>query len=260
MSFPIIIYEGRRTLWATEDIHQQNSSFHLEYSYNFAERNLSWTARILGEQALHANPTPQIRLWCILLNFPRDHVSRKVEEGVVGRKWGFLWLVYLNHNSLEEVPYEAHHIPVSRQPPRCFTEEYALTMTTMLCPQDSPFWSRDHRAIPIESSEINSHPRLPINANQIKWFKTHILFLDFDWCPIEVMLTLHFKWTSIGSLEWIALPSHSSLMKCEAFYLRKGWVERCSFPSWPKLGIIHLAHRVTCWRSLNAKYDRQLYS
>ena len=30
---------------------------------------------------------PQIRLWCIFLNFPRDHVSRKVEEGVVGRKW-----------------------------------------------------------------------------------------------------------------------------------------------------------------------------
>ena len=59
------------------------------------------------------------------------------------------------------------------------------------------------------------------------------------------MLTLHFKWTSIGSLEWIALPSHSSLMKCKAFYLRKGWVERCSFPSWPKLGIVCLAHRVT---------------
>ena len=127
-------------------------------------------------------------------------------------------------------------------------------------PQDSPFWSRDHRDIPIESSEINSHPRLPINANQIKWFKTHILFLDFDWCPIKVMLTLNFKWTSIGSLRWIALPTHSSLMKCEAFYLRKGWVERCSFPSWPKFGIIHLAHRVTCWRSLNVKYDRQLYS
>jgi len=56
---------------------------------------------------------------------------------------------------------------------------------------------------------------------------------------------LHFKLTSIGSLGWIALPSHSSLMKCEAFYLRKGWVERCSFPSWPKLGIVCLAHRVT---------------
>ena len=157
----------------------------------------------------------------------------------------FLWLVYLNHNSLEEVLYEAHHIPVSRQPPRCFTEEYALTMTTMLCPQDSPFWSRDHRDILIKSSEINLHPRFPINANQIKWFKTHILFLDFDWCPIKFMLTLHFKWTSIGSLGWIALPSHSSLMKCEAFYLRKGWVERCSFPSLPELRIVHLAHRVT---------------
>ena len=109
------------------------------------------------------------------------------------------------------------------------------------------FWSRDHKDIPIELSEINSHsnPWFPIDANQIKWFKTHILFLDFDWCPIEVMRTLHFKWTSIGSLGWIALPSHSSLMKHEAFYLRKGWVEWCPFPSLPKLGIVHLAHRVT---------------
>ena len=59
------------------------------------------------------------------------------------------------------------------------------------------------------------------------------------------MLTLHFKWNSIGSSGWIAFPSHSSLMKCMAFYLRKGWVERCSLPSWPKLGIVRSAHRVT---------------
>ena len=104
-----------------------------------------------------------------------------------------------------------------------------------------------HRAIPIESSEINSpsYPRLPIEANQIKWFKTHILFLDFDWWHIEVMLNHHFKWTSIENLGWIALPPYSSLMKCEAFYLRRGWVEINSFPSWPKLRIVHLAHRVT---------------
>ena len=67
----------------------------------------------------------------------------------------------------------------------------------------------------------------------------------FDWCPIEVMLTLHFKWTSIGSLGWIALPSHSSLMKCKASYLRRGWVKRNSFPSLPELRIIPMAHRVT---------------
>jgi hypothetical protein len=101
--------------------------------------------------------------------------------------------------------------------------------------------------MPMKLSETNSHsyPQFLIGANQIKWFKTHILFLDFDWCPIEVMLTLHFKWTSFGSLRWIASPSHSSLMKCEAFYLRKGRAERCSCPSWAKLRILHLAHRVT---------------
>ena len=84
------------------------------------------------------------------------------------------------------------------------------------------FWSRDHKDIPIESIEINSHsnPWLPIDANQIKWFKIHILFLDFDWCPIEVMFTLHFKWTSIGSLGWIAWPP------CKASILRRGWVEK----------------------------------
>ena len=56
---------------------------------------------------------------------------------------------------------------------------------------------------------------------------------------------VHASWTSIGSLGWIALPPRSSLMKCEAFHLRRGWVERNSFPSWPELGIVHLAHRVT---------------
>ena len=48
--------------------------------------------------------------------------------------------------------------------------------------------------VPIESSEINSHsyPRISIDANQIKWIKVHFLILDFDWCPIEVLFTLHF--------------------------------------------------------------------
>jgi len=133
---------------------------------------------------------------------------------------------------------------VSRQPLRCFHRGICLDLDhRIISPWGSPFWSRDHRAIPIKSSKINSHsiPRLPIDANQIKWFETHILFLDFDWCPIEVMFTLHFKWTSIGNLGWIALPSHSSLIKCEAFYLRKGRVERYSFSSWSELRIVPVA-------------------
>ena len=79
-------------------------------------------------------------------------------------------------------------------------------------------------ALPIESSEIKSHsyPRLTIDANQIKWIKVHFLILDFDWCPIEVMYTIPIKWTSIGSLGWFALPPRTSLMKCEASYLRRG--------------------------------------
>jgi hypothetical protein len=40
------------------------------------------------KRALHANPTTQIPL-CYLLNFPRDHVSVEVEEGVVGRRGSF---------------------------------------------------------------------------------------------------------------------------------------------------------------------------
>jgi hypothetical protein len=104
----------------------------------------------------------------------------------------------------------------------------------------------------IESSEPKSHscPRLPIYAYRIKWFKTHILFLDFDWCLIEVTFTLHIIWTSIGSLGWIAEPPHSSWMKCEAFHQRRGWVERNSFPSWPELRIVLMAHRVTHHLSL----------
>ena len=44
---------------------------------------------------------------------------------------------------------------------------------------------------------------------------------------------VHASWTSIGSLGWIAFPPRSSLMKCKASYLRRGWVEINSFPSWP---------------------------
>jgi len=103
------------------------------------------------------------------------------------------------------------------------------------------FRSRDHRDIAIESREMNLHsnPQFLIDANQIKWFKIHILFLDFDWCPIEVMITLHFKWTSIASLGWIALSP------CKAFILMRGWDEKYSFPSWSELRIIPMAHRVT---------------
>ena len=101
--------------------------------------------------------------------------------------------------------------------------------------------------MPIELSEPNSHsyPRLLFDANQIKWFKIHILLLDFDWCPIEVTITLHIICTSIGNLGWIALSPHSSLMKRKAFHLRRGWVERNSFPSGPELRIVHTTHRVT---------------
>ena len=56
---------------------------------------------------------------------------------------------------------------------------------------------------------------------------------------------VHASWTSIGNLGWIALPPRSSLMKCEASYLRQGWVERSSFLPWPELRILHSAHRVT---------------
>ena len=76
----------------------------------------------------------------------------------------------------------------------------------------------------------HSNPRLLINANPIKWFKTHILFLDFDWCPIEVMFTLPIKWTSTGTLGWIALPPHSSLMKCKDSYLRRGELKETHLP------------------------------
>ena len=99
----------------------------------------------------------------------------------------------------------------------------------------------------IESSETNSlaYPRLLIDANQIKWCKIHILSLDFDWCPIEVTITLRIICTSVGSLGCIALWSHSSLMKHKAFHLRRGWVERNSFTSGSEFGIVHMAHRVT---------------
>ena len=94
--------------------------------------------------------------------------------------------------------------------------------------------------VPCSFQNSHSNPRLPIDANQIKWFKTHILFLDFNWCPIEVMLTLHFKWTSVGSFGWIAWPP------CKASILRRGWVEKkYSIPSWFKLRIVPMAHRVT---------------
>ena len=95
---------------------------------------------------------------------------------------------------------------------------------------DSSFGQGIIGAMPIESSETNSlsYPRLLVDANQIKWFETHF-FLDFDWCPIEVTITLYIIYTSIWRLGWIALP-HSSLMQHEAFHLRRGWAERILSP------------------------------
>ena len=94
-------------------------------------------------------------------------------------------------------------------------------------PLDSSFGQGIIGVVPIKSSETNSHyyPWLSIDASRIKWFKIHILLLDFDWCPIEVTVTLHIVWTSFGSLGWIALP-------CEVSLLRKGWVET-HFPQDP---------------------------
>ena len=49
---------------------------------------------------------PQIRLWCIFLNFPRDHVSRKVEEGVVGRKW----VIFYDSSISTTTPWKRYHM------------------------------------------------------------------------------------------------------------------------------------------------------
>ena len=65
------------------------------------------------------------------------------------------------------------------------------------------------------------------NSHLVPWF----------WL-IQVMFTLHFKWTSIGSLGWIALPP------CKAFILWRGCVEKYSFSSWFELRIVPVAHRI----------------
>ena len=44
-------------------------------------------------------------------------------------------------------------------------------------------------------------------------------------------------------MDWFA--SQSSLMKRKVFILRRGWVDKYSFPSWFKLRIVLMAHRVT---------------
>ena len=137
---------------------------------------------------------------------------------------------------------------MSRYHPRCFHQGICLDIDRHITVRRTHLFGQGIiGAMPIELSEPNSHsyPRLLFDANQIKWFKIHILLLDFDWCPIEVTITLHIICTSIGNLRWIALSPHSSLMKRKAFHLRRGWVERNSFPSGPELRIVHTAHRVT---------------
>ena len=129
-----------------------------------------------------------------------------------------------------------------------FTKEYVWTIDhRIIVHRTHPVGQGIIEAKPIKSSETNLHScsRLSIDANLIKWFETHILSLDFDWCLIEVTIKLRIICTSIGSLEWIALPPHSSLMKCEAFHLTRGWVERNSFSPWFELRIVSMAHRVT---------------
>jgi len=56
---------------------------------------------------------------------------------------------------------------------------------------DPFFWSRDHRGRADRIEWIKFTFLFSIDANQIKRFWTLILFLDFDWCPIEVIITLH---------------------------------------------------------------------
>ena len=120
---------------------------------------------------------------------------------------------------------KAHHVPVSRYHPWCFHQGICLDIDRHITVHRTHLFGQGIiRVMSIESSETNSlaYPRLLIDANQIKWFKIHVLLLDFGWCPIEVTITLHNICTSIGSLGWIALSLHSSLMKHKAFHLRKG--------------------------------------
>ena len=128
---------------------------------------------------------------------------------------------------------EAHHVPVSRYHPRCFHQGICLGIDRHITVRRTHLFGQGIiRVMSIESSETNSlaYPRLLIDANQIKWCKIHILSLDFDWCLIEVTIKLRIICTSIGSLEWIALPPHSSLMKCKDSYLRRGELKETHFP------------------------------
>ena len=149
-------------------------------------RYLSWTTK------------KKHSLQVLLPNFPRDLVSRKVEEGVV-------WIIQLQFPQRGTVrkpimfPYQGNIWGVFHQGICLDIDHRCIVRRTHSLGQGIT-WAK-----PIESSEPNSHsyPWLPIDANQIKWFKTHFLLLVFDWCPIEVTIAFHFKWTSIGSLGWI---------------------------------------------------------
>ena len=86
-------------------------------------------------------------------------------------------------------------------------------------------------AVPIESSKKKFTSSITDRCQSNQAIQNSHLVPWFWLMPNRSYV--HASWTSIGSLGWIALPPRSSLMKCKASYLRRGWVERNSFPSWP---------------------------
>ena len=68
---------------------------------------------------------------------------------------------------------------------------------------------------------------MPIKSSDSKLTSCSLILID---AQIEVMFTLPIKWTSTRSLGWIALPPHSSLMKCKDSYLRRGELKETHFP------------------------------
>ena len=154
----------------------------------FHWRYLSWTTK------------KKHSLQVLLPNFPRDLVSRKVEEGVV-------WIIQLQFPQRGTVrkpimfSYRGNILGVFHQRICLDINHRFIVRRTHSLGQGIT------GAKPIKSSEPNSYayPRFLITTNQIKRIKIHFLLLDFDWCPIEVTIALHFNWTSIGSLGWIAL-------------------------------------------------------
>ena len=104
----------------------------------------------------------------------------------------------------------------------------------VISPQDSPFWSRDLRDIPIESSEINLHSILDFRSMPIKSSIQNSRLVPWFWLMpnrsyVHPSYQMNFYW----KLRMDCFATTFIFDETQRLLPKVGRIERNSSPSWP---------------------------